>query len=89
MKWKIRDDFFVGMAIAVVVFFMLYSLLCAVLGAPFFSSSHDMLWIYLLSAIPDFILFRFMLVRWDMRKTGEGMAFVTLLGVIVIMFIVR
>lgn len=85
---KFKNNFFVGILIAIILFLLLYSVISLIVGIPFFMKDPKNLWIYIVSAIPNFFLFRFMIVKWNMEKTGKGMMFITLIGVIVIMFFI-
>ena len=38
--------------------------------------------------IVDLVLARFMLVKWNLEKTGKGLMLMTLVGVILVMFFV-
>ena len=85
---KIKDNFILGAIIAIVIFFVLYSIINFFTDYIYFSQSRDSLWVYMLSLIPDLILARFMLVKWDMGKMGRGMMLVTLISVVLVMFFV-
>jgi hypothetical protein len=84
-----KDSFIVGFIGALLIFIVLYSILNLFTDFAYFSQSRDSLWVYMLSLIPDLILARFMLVKWNKEKTGKGMMLVTLLGIILIMFVLR
>lgn len=84
-----KDSFIVGFIGALLIFIVLYSILNLFTDFAYFSQSRDSLWVYMLSLIPDLILARFMLVKWNKDKTGKGMMLVTLLGIILIMFVLR
>ena len=43
---------------------------------------------YLLAFIPGIILFRMCLVKWNMEKCGKGILIVTLLGLLLVFFLV-
>jgi hypothetical protein len=81
-----KDNFYLGFIAAIVVFFVIYSLLNLFTDFSYFSRDRDALWVYMLSIIPTLLLSRFMLVKWEMEKTGRGMMFVSLLGVLFIMY---
>ena len=82
-----KNNFFVGIVLSSLIFLALYSLICLILGVPFFVKDSETLWIYIVSFIPNLILSRVMLVNWDMDRTGRGMMFITLLGILIVMFI--
>lgn len=82
-----KNNFFVGIVLSSLIFLALYSLICLILGVPFFVKDSETLWIYIVSFIPNLILSRLMLVNWDMDRTGRGMMFITLLGILIVMFI--
>ncbi len=81
-----KDNFYLGFIAAIVIFFVIYSLLNLFTDFSYFSRDRDSLWVYMLSIIPTLLLSRFMLVKWGMEKTGRGMMFVSLLGVLFIMY---
>jgi hypothetical protein len=81
-----KDNFYLGFIAAIVMFFVIYSLLNLFTDFSYFSRDRDALWVYMLSIIPTLLLSRFMLVKWEMEKTGRGMMFVSLLGVLYIMY---
>lgn len=83
-----KDNFILGAIISIAIFFVLYSILNLFSGLPYLSQSRDSLWVYILSLVPNLILARFMLTRWDMDKTGKGIMFVTLIGIVSVMYIV-
>lgn len=82
-----KNNFFVGIVLSSLIFLALYSLICLILGVPFFVKDSETLWIYIVSFVPNLILSRLMLVNWDMDRTGRGMMFITLLGILIVMFI--
>ena len=81
-----KDNFYLGFIAAIVMFFVIYSLLNLFTDFSYFSRDRDSLWVYMLSIIPTMLLSRFLLVKWGMEKTGRGMMFVSLLGVLFIMY---
>ncbi len=81
-----KDNFYLGVIAAILMFFILYSLLNLFTDFSYFSRDRDSLWVYMLSIIPSLLLSRFMLVKWGMEKAGKGMMLVSLLGVLFIMF---
>lgn len=83
-----KDNFIVGLIGAGVIFIVLYSILNLFTDFTYFSQSSDSLWVYMVPLILDLILARFMLVKWNLEKTGRGMMFVTLLGIVLVMFFV-
>ena len=83
-----KDNFIVGLIGAGVIFIVLYSILNIFTDFTYFSQSDDSLWVYMLPLILDLVLARFMLVKWNLEKTGRGMMFVALLGIVLVMFFV-
>ena len=83
-----KDNFIVGLIGAGVIFIVLYSIINLFTGFTYFSRSSDSLWVYMLPLIVDLVLARFMLVKWNMENTGRGMMFVTLVGIVSVMFFV-
>jgi hypothetical protein len=88
-----KDSFIVGFIGALLIFIVLYSILNLFTDFAYFSQSRDSDWVYMLSLIPNIILARFMLVKWNMEKSGLGMMLVTLLGIgtilVMFMFVLR
>ena len=83
-----KDNFIIGFIGAAVIFIVLYSIINLFTSFTYFSRSSDSLWVYMLPLIVDLILARFMLVKWNMENTGKGMMFVTLVGIVSVMFFV-
>lgn len=81
-----KDNFYIGFIAALVIFFVIYSLINLFTGFSYLSQDRDSLWVYMLSIIPSLLLSRFMLVKWNMEKNGKGMMFVSLLGILFVMF---
>ena len=44
---------------------------------------------YLLAFIPGVILFRMMLVKWNLEKMGKGVLAVTVVGMLLVFFLVK
>ena len=85
---KIKDSFILGVLASVVIFFVLYCVVNMFTDFPFFSQNRDSLWVYMISLIPNVLLARFMLVRWDLESFGKGLLFTTLIGIVLVMYIV-
>lgn len=81
-----KDNFYIGVIAAIVIFFVIYSLLNLFTDFSYFSQDRDSLWVYILSIIPSLLLSRFMLVKWNLEKTGRGMMFFSLLGILFVMY---
>jgi hypothetical protein len=84
---KIKDNFWLGLLIGAASFGLFFLLLSLVnwesLGifakrAPF-----------LLSFIPGVILFRMMMVKWNLEKMGKGVLVVTIVGMLLVFFLVK
>lgn len=88
MKMLKKDNFFVGLLLAIIIFFVLYSVINLFTDYSYFSQNRDSLWVYIISLIPNLILSRFMLVKNNLESTGRGVMFATLIGIILVMFIV-
>ena len=63
MKMLKKDNFFVGLLLAIIIFFVLYSVINLFTDYAYFSQNRDSLWVYIISLIPNLILSRFMLVK--------------------------
>lgn len=83
---EIKDNFWLGLlagAVSFGLFFLLLSLInWEALGA--FSTRAP----YLLAFIPGVILFRMMLVKWRLDKMGRGVLAVTVVGMLLVFFLV-
>ncbi len=83
---KIKDNFWLGLLAGAASFGLFYLLLSLVnwakLGA--FSVRAP----FLLAFIPGIILFRMMLVKWNLDKMGRGVLAVTIVGMLLVFFLV-
>lgn len=84
---KIKDNFWLGLLIGAASFGLFFLLLRLInwesLGifanrAPF-----------LLAFIPGAILFRMMMVKWNLEKMGKGVLAVTVVGMLLVFFLVK
>ena len=84
---KIKDNFWLGLLVGAASFGLFFLLLSLVkwesLGifaerAPF-----------LLAFIPGVVLFRMMLVKWNLEKMGKGVLAVTVIGMLLVFFLVK
>lgn len=62
---KIKDSFILGVIMSVAIFFVLYGIINLFTSYPYFSQSRDSLWVYIISLVPNLLLSRFMLVKWE------------------------
>ncbi len=85
---KIKDNFWFGLSLSVILFFVLYSIINLFTDFSYFSQNRDSLWTYMLSLIPNLLIARFMLVKWNLESVGKGMIFTTLIGVVFVMYMV-
>lgn len=83
---KIKDNFWLGLLIGGASFGLFFLLLSLInwesLGA--FSVRAP----YLLAFIPGVVLFRMMLVKWNLDKMGRGVLAVTIVGMLLVFFLV-
>ena len=83
---KIKDNFLLGLLIGAVSFGLFCLLFNFInwesLGA--FSNRAP----YLLAFIPGVVLFRMMLVKWNLDKMGRGVLAVTIVGMLLVFFLV-
>jgi hypothetical protein len=83
---KIKDNFWLGLLAGAASFGLFYLLLSLIpwesLGK--FSTRAP----YLLAFIPGVILFRMMLVKWDLEKMGKGVLVVTIVGMLLVFFLI-
>jgi len=83
---NIKDNFWFGLlagAASFGLFFLLLSLInWESLGA--FSERAP----YLLAFIPGIVMFRMMLVKWNLDKMGRGVLAITVVGMLLVFFLV-
>jgi len=83
---NIKDNFWLGLLAGAASFGLFYLLLSLIpwesLGR--FSTRAP----YLLAFIPGVILFRMMLVKWDLEKMGKGVLVVTIVGMLLVFFLI-
>ena len=86
MNMKIKDNFWLGLLAGAASFGLFYLLLSLIpwesLGR--FSTRAP----FLLAFIPGVILFRMMLVKWDLEKMGKGVLVVTIVGMLLVFFLI-
>ena len=83
---NIKDNFWFGLLAGAASFGLFFLLLSLVnwesLGA--FSERAP----YLLAFIPGIVLFRMMLVKWNLDKMGRGVLAITVVGMLLVFFLV-
>lgn len=83
---KIKDNFWIGLLVGAASFGLFFFLLSLInwesLGT--FSNRAP----YLLAFIPGVVLFRMMLVKWNLDKMGRGVLAVTVVGMLLVFFLV-
>jgi len=83
---KIKDNFWLGLLVGAASFGLFYLLLSLInwesLGT--FSVRAP----YLLAFIPGVVLFRMMLVKWNLEKMGKGILAITVVGMLLVFFLV-
>ena len=83
---KIKDNFWIGLLVGAASFGLFFLLLSLInwesLGV--FSTRAP----YLLAFIPGIVLFRMMLVKWNLDKMGRGVLAVTVVGMLLVFFLV-
>lgn len=85
---KIKDSFILGVIMSVAIFFVFYGVINFFTSYPYFSQSRDSLWVYIISLVPNLLLSRFMLVKWEYESLGKGVLLTTLMCILLIMYIV-
>ena len=84
---KIKDSFWLGLLIGTASFGLFFLLLSLInwesLGV--FAKRAP----YLLAFIPGVVLFRMMLVKWNLDKMGRGVLAVTIVGMLLVFFLVK
>ena len=84
---KVKDNFWLGLLIGAASFGLFYLLLNLInwekLGV--FAERAP----YLLAFIPGVVLFRMMLVKWNLEKMGKGILVVTVVGMLLVFFLVK
>ena len=80
---EIKDNFWLGLLAGAASFGLFYFLLSLIpWGEPYFRAP------WLLSFIPGIILFRMMLVKWNLDKMGRGVLLVTIIGMLLVFFLI-
>ena len=84
---KIKDNFWLGLLAGAASFGLFYLLLSLIPWESLvrFSTRAP----YLLAFIPGVILFRMMLVKWNLEKMGKGVLVVTIVGMLLVFFLVK
>lgn len=80
---RIKDNFWLGLLIGAAVFALVYLLLSLIPWGQAYTRAP-----YLLAFIPGIVLFRMCLVKWDMEKCGKGILIVTLVGLLLVFFLI-
>ena len=73
---------------SVAIFFVFYGVINLFTSYPYFSQSRDSLWVYIISLVPNLLLSRFMLVKWEYESLGKAVLLTTLMCILLIMYIV-
>ena len=83
---KIKDSIWLGLLIGAASFGLFFLLLSLInwesLGA--FSNRAP----YLLAFSPGIVLFRMMLVKWNLDKMGRGVLAITIIGMLLVFFLI-
>jgi hypothetical protein len=80
---RIKDNFWIGLLIGAAVFALCFLLLSLFSWGEAYKRAP-----YLLAFIPEIILFRMAMVKWNMEKTGKGILIVTFVGMLLVFFLV-
>ena len=80
---KIKDNYWLGLLVGAAVFALCYLLLSLFQWGEAYHRAP-----FLLAFIPGIILFRMAMVKWDMEKTGKGILLVTLVGMLLVFFLI-
>lgn len=80
---KIKDSYWLGLLVGAATFALCFFLLSLIRWDEAYHRAP-----YMLAFIPDVILFRMALVSWDLEKTGKGILLVTVVGMLLVFFLV-
>ncbi|MBQ3738766.1 MAG: hypothetical protein IKG95_05960 [Bacteroidales bacterium] len=81
---KIKDSFWLGLLVGAASFGLFFLLLSLIpWGAQYGRAP------YLLAFIPGIILFRMLLVKWNMDRMGRGILLVTVVGMLLVFFLYK
>lgn len=83
---KIKDNFWIGLLVGAASFGLFFLLLSLVNWDALGVFSHRAP--YLLAFIPGIVLFRMMLVKWNLDKMGRGVLAVTVVGMLLVFFLI-
>ena len=84
---KIKDNFWLGLLVGIAAFWLTY--------LPLYFVNWEKLGIFrerapfLLAFIPGVVLFRMMLVKWNLEKMAKGVLVVTIVGMLLVFFLVK
>ena len=84
---KIKDNFWLGLLVGAASFGLFFLLLSLINweSIGIFAKRAPVL----LAFIPGVILFRMMLVKWNLEKMGKGVLVVTIVGMLLVFFLVK
>ena len=84
---KIKDNFWLGLLIGAASFGLFFLLLRLINweSLDIFANRAP----FLLAFIPGVILFRMMMVKWNLEKMGKGVLAVTVVGMLLVFFLVK
>ena len=81
---KIKDSFWIGLLAGAASFGLFFLLLNLIpWGEPYHRAP------YLLAFIPGIILFRMLLLKWNMDRAGRGILLVTIVGMLLVFFLLK
>lgn len=80
---RIKDSYWIGLLIGAAVFALCFLLLSLIKWGEAYTRAP-----YLLAFIPGIVLFRMALVKWNMERTGKGILIVTLVGMLLVFFLI-
>lgn len=80
---EIKDNFWLGLLVGSVSFGLFYLLLSLISWGEAYGRAP-----WLLAFVPGVVLFRMMLVKWQLDKMGRGVLLVTVVGMLLVFFLI-
>ena len=80
---RIKDSYWLGLLMGAAGFALFFLLLSLIPWGEAYKRAP-----YLLAFIPGILIFRMSLVKWNMEKTGKGILIVTIVGMLLVFFLI-
>ena len=81
---RIKDNFWLGLLVGAALFALCYLLLSLIPWGDLYVKRAP----FLLAFIPGIVFFRMCMVKWNMEKVGKGILIVTIVGMLLVFFLI-